>query len=232
MSAAVSASAAVEVPATPFAYPLAPGRTALVVIDMQRDFVEPGGFGASLGNDVTRLHAAIEPIAALLAAWRERGWPIVHTREAHKPDLSDCPPAKRLRGDPALRIGDPGPMGRLLVAGEPGTEIIPALAPRDGERVVDKPGKGMFWATGLHEALQADGITHLVFTGVTTEVCVQTSMREANDRGYECLLVEDGTESYFPEFKAAALAMIAAQGAIVGWHAGSGAVLGAIGAGG
>jgi len=215
--------------ATPFDFELAPGRTALVVIDMQRDFIEPGGFGASLGNDVTRLQPAIPVIAALLAAWRQRGWPVVHTREAHRPDLSDCPPAKRLRGAPTLRIGDIGPMGRLLVAGEPGSDIVAAVAPTAGEIVVDKPGKGMFWATGLHETLQARGITHLVFTGVTTEVCVQTSMREANDRGYDSLLVEDGTESYFPEFKAATLAMIAAQRAIVGWHAPSSAVLGALG---
>ena len=214
--------------ATPFEYTFPAGATALVVIDMQRDFIEPGGFGASLGNDVTLLNAAIAPIAALLAAWRERGWTIVHTRAAHRPDLSDCPPAKRLRGHPTLRIGDPGPMGRVLISGEPGVEIIAALAPQASEIVVDKPGKGMFWATGLHETLQARGITHLAFTGVTTEVCVQTSMREANDRGYACLLVEDGTESYFPEFKAAALAMIAAQGAIVGWHAPSVALLGAI----
>ena len=217
-----------DVAATPFDYSFPAESTALVVIDMQRDFVEPGGFGASLGNDVTLLHSAIAPIAALLAAWRERGWTVVHTREAHKPDLSDCPPAKRLRGNPSLRIGDVGPMGRVLIAGEPGVEIVAALAPAPGEIVVDKPGKGMFWATGLHETLQARGITHLVFTGVTTEVCVQTSMREANDRGYACLLVEDATESYFPGFKAAALAMIAAQGAIVGWHAPSAAVLEAL----
>jgi len=214
--------------ATPFPYDFAPGKTALVVIDMQRDFIEPGGFGASLGNDVTRLVPSIAPIASLLAAWRERGWPIVHTRECHRPDLSDCPPAKRLRGEPSLRIGDEGPMGRVLIAGEPGVEIIPALAPQAGEIVIDKPGKGMFYATGLHERLQALGVTHLAFTGVTTEVCVQTSMREANDRGYTCLLVEDGTDSYFPEFKAAALAMIAAQGAIVGWHAPSATILAAL----
>jgi biuret amidohydrolase len=214
------------VAARPFPFALdAAGRCALVVIDMQRDFVEPGGFGASLGNDVTRLHAAIAPIAALLAAWRARGWPVLHTRECHRPDLSDCPPAKRDRGEPRLRIGEAGPMGRLLVAGEPGADIIPALYPQAGEWVVDKPGKGMFWATGLHERLQAAGITQLVFTGVTTEVCVQTSMREANDRGYECLLVEDATESYFPEFKRAAIEMIVAQGGIVGWCAGSQAVL-------
>ena len=218
----------IEVPATPFTYPFAPGHTALVVIDMQRDFVEPGGFGASLGNDVTLLHSAIAPIASLLAAWRARGWPIVHTREAHKPDLSDCPPAKRLRGNPSLRIGDMGPMGRVLISDEPGASIIAALAPHDGEIVIDKPGKGMFYATGLHERLQARGITHLVFTGVTTEVCVQTSMPEANDRGYECLLAADATASYFPEFKAATLAMIAAQGAIIGWHTPSAALLAAL----
>ncbi len=217
-----------NVPATPFHYPFAPGKTALVIIDMQRDFVEPGGFGASLGNDVTLLHTTIAPIASLLAAWRARGWPIVHTREAHKADLSDCPPAKRLRGAPSLRIGDAGPMGRLLIRGEAGTSIIPALAPQVGELVIDKPGKGMFWSTGLHDMLKAQGVTHLVFTGVTTEVCVQTSMREANDRGYDCLIVEDATESYFPEFKAAALAMIAAQGAIVGWHTPSATLLGAL----
>ncbi len=207
----------IRIAAQPFDYLLAPGATALVVIDMQRDFVEPGGFGASLGNDVSLLQPAIAPIAALLAAWRARGWPVLHTREAHRADLSDCPPAKRGRGNPSLRIGDPGPMGRLLVAGEPGTGIIPAVAPVAGEWVVDKPGKGMFWATGLHERLQAQGITHLVFTGVTTEVCVQTSMREANDRGYACLVIEDATASYFPAFKAATLAMLTAQGAIVGW---------------
>jgi nicotinamidase-related amidase len=218
----------IAVAAQPFDYPFAPGATALVVIDMQRDFIEPGGFGASLGNDVSRLVPAIAPIASLLAAWRARGWPIVHTREAHLSDLSDCPPAKRERGEPTLRIGEQGAMGRLLIRGEPGTSIIEALAPHDGEIVIDKPGKGMFWATGLHETLQARGITHLVFTGVTTEVCVQTSMREANDRGYTCLIVEDGTESYFPEFKAAALAMIAAQGAIVGWVAPSAALLAAL----
>ena len=218
----------IDIAATPFPYPFAPGKTALVIIDMQRDFIEPGGFGASLGNDVSLVHTAIEPIAKLLAAWRARGWAVVHTREAHQADLSDCPPAKRLRGSPTLRIGEPGAMGRLLIRGEPGTSIIPALAPQAGEIVIDKPGKGMFWATGLHETLQAKGITHLVFTGVTTEVCVQTSMREATDRGYDCLLVEDATESYFPEFKAAALAMIAAQGAIVGWHAPSTVVLNAL----
>ena len=215
----------IRLAANPFEYAFEVAHTALVIIDMQRDFVEPGGFGETLGNDVTRLQAIVPTVRRVLDAWRAAGGQVLHTREAHAPDLSDCPPAKRLRGSPSLRIGDPGPMGRVLIAGEPGAAIIPALAPRDGEIVVDKPGKGMFYATGLHETLQARGITHLVFTGVTTEVCVQTSMREANDRGYECLLVEDATESYFPAFKAATLAMIAAQGAIVGWHAPSAALL-------
>jgi nicotinamidase-related amidase len=209
----------ITVRADPYDFSFPPGRTALVVIDMQRDFVEPGGFGAALGNDVTRLQAIIPAVAALLALFRARGWPVIHTREAHLPDLSDCPPAKIARGNAALRIGESGTMGRLLVRGEPGNAIVPELAPRPGEWEIDKPGKGMFWATGLHERLQAAGITHLVFAGVTTEVCVQTSMREANDRGYESLLITDATESYFPAFKAATIAMITAQGAIVGWAA-------------
>jgi nicotinamidase-related amidase len=214
--------------ARPFPFALAPGRAALVIIDMQRDFIEPGGFGAALGNDVRLLEAAVAPARALLAAWRARGWPVVHTRESHAPDLSDCPPAKRDRGQPALRIGDPGPMGRLLVRGEPGCEIVPTLAPRPGETVIDKPGKGAFHATPLQPTLQQLGVTQLVFAGVTTEVCVQTTMREANDRGYECLLVEEATASYFPEFKAAAIEMMVAQGGIVGWAAPLAAVLQAL----
>ncbi|HWA20410.1 MAG TPA: isochorismatase family cysteine hydrolase [Devosia sp.] len=206
-----------DISARPYPYPFEPGRTALVVIDMQRDFIEKGGFGDSLGNDVARLEAIIPATARLIALFRRHGWPIVHTREAHRPDLSDCPPSKIRRGNPSLHIGDTGAMGRLLIAGEPGNQIVDALAPRDGEIVIDKPGKGMFWSTGLHERLRAMGITHLVFAGVTTEVCVQTSMREANDRGYECLLVEEATESYFPQFKAATIDMIVAQGGIVGW---------------
>jgi nicotinamidase-related amidase len=207
----------VEIPAKPYPYRLDPGRTALVVIDMQRDFVEPGGFGAALGNDVGRLMAIVPAVQILLALFRAKSWPVVHTRESHLPDLSDCPPAKRARGGASLRIGDVGPMGRLLVRGEPGNAIVDACAPLPGEAVVDKPGKGMFWGTDVHARLRDLGVTHLVFAGVTTEVCVQTSMREANDRGFECLLIEDATESYFPEFKAATLAMIAAQGGIVGW---------------
>jgi biuret amidohydrolase len=205
--------------ARPFTFHLQPGHAALVVIDMQRDFIEPGGFGASLGNDVSHLEAAIAPTRALLDAWRARGWPIVHTRESHAADLSDCPPAKRDRGNPSLRIGDPGPMGRLLVRGEPGCDIVPSLAPLPGEIVIDKPGKGAFYATGLGADLQRRGVTQLVFAGVTTEVCVQTTMREANDRGYDGLLIEEATASYFPHFKAAAIEMIVAQGGIVGWAA-------------
>lgn len=201
----------------PYAFPLT--NTALVMIDMQRDFIEPGGFGAALGNDVSRLTAIIPTAARLLAAWRKAGLPLIHTRESHKADLSDCPPAKLTRGNASLRIGDHGPMGRILVQGEPGNDLVPELAALPDELVIDKPGKGAFYATPLQDELKARGITHLLFGGVTTEVCVQTSMREANDRGYECLLVEDATESYFPEFKAAAIEMIRAQGAIVGWTA-------------
>jgi biuret amidohydrolase len=207
----------IEIPAAPFPFQLDPARTALVVIDMQRDFVEPGGFGETLGNDLTPVAAIVPTVSALLALFRAKKWPILHTRECHKPDLSDCPPAKRLRGKPSLRIGDQGPMGRILIQGEKGAGIIDACAPQPGEIVVDKPGKGMFYATEIADVLKAKGVTHLVFSGVTTEVCVQTSMREANDRGYECLLIEDATASYFPQFKAAALEMVRAQGAIVGW---------------
>ena len=214
-----------QVQALPFAFDFSLARTALVVIDMQRDFIEPGGFSETLGNDVSRLSAIVPACAQVLRAWRAAGGKVLHTREAHLPDLSDCPPAKLHRGSPSLRIGDEGPMGRILVTGEPGNQIIDALAPLPGEWVVDKPGKGMFWATRVHDMLQSAGITHLVFMGVTTEVCVQTSMREANDRGYDCLLLEDCTESYFEHFKTATIEMIRAQGAIVGWTAGSAALL-------
>ncbi len=216
------------VSARPFEFSFEPAHTALVIIDMQRDFIEPGGFGETLGNDVSLLEAIVPACQSVLQAWRQGGGLVVHTREAHRADLSDCPPAKRNRGNPTLRIGDAGPMGRILVAGEPGNQIIAALAPAAGEIVIDKPGKGAFYATGLHETLQTRGITHLLFMGVTTEVCVQTSMREANDRGYDCLLLEDCTESYFPAFKAAAVEMMRAQGAIVGWTATSRQLLAAL----
>jgi nicotinamidase-related amidase len=216
--------------ALPFAYAFPRDATALIVIDMQRDFLEPGGFGAALGNDVALLSAAVAPAQAMLDGARAAGLPVVHTRECHAPDLADCPRSKRERGAPALRIGDPGPMGRILVRGQPGAEIVPELAPLPGEFVVDKPGKGAFYATGLDSTLRERGVTHLLIAGVTTEVCVQTTMREANDRGYACLLVEDATASYFPEFKAATLEMVRAQGAIVGWTAPSAAVLAALSA--
>ncbi len=210
-----------NVSAQPFDYAFDLEHTALLIIDMQRDFIEPGGFGASLGNDVSLLAAIVPTVQRVLQAWRQAGGLVVHTREGHRPDLSDCPSAKLTRGSPTLRIGDPGPMGRILIRGEPGHAIIASLAPIEGELVIDKPGKGAFYATSLGDDLQARHITHLVVMGVTTEVCVQTTMREANDRGYDCLLLEDGTESYFPAFKEATLAMIRAQGAIVGWTASS-----------
>jgi nicotinamidase-related amidase len=209
----------IDVPARPFAFRFEFNRAALVIIDMQRDFVEPGGFGESLGNDVTRLQAIVPACRRVLSAWRGAGGVVVHTREAHASDLSDCPRAKRERGTPRLRIGDAGPMGRILVAGEPGNQIVPELAPAAGELVIDKPGKGAFYSTPLHHELQRRGITHLLFMGVTTEVCVQSSMREANDRGFDALLLEDCTESYFAAFKAATIEMIVAQGGIVGWAA-------------
>ena len=221
-------AAPITLSAQPFGYTFELAHTALLIIDMQRDFVEPGGFGETLGNDVSLLTAIVPTVQAVLEGWRAAGGLVVHTRESHLPDLSDCPPAKRLRGAPTLRIGDVGPMGRILVRGEPGNAIVDALAPIAGEIVIDKPGKGAFYATDLGEQLQARGITHLIVMGVTTEVCVQTSMREANDRGYDCLLVEDGTESYFPAFKAATLEMIRAQGAIVGWTAPAATLLAAL----
>ena len=212
----------------PFTFDLA--STALLIIDMQRDFCEPGGFGETLGNDVSLLRAVIPPLRAVLAAARAAGLTVIHTREGHRPDLSDCPPAKLNRGNPTLRIGDPGPKGRILVRGEYGHDIIDELAPLPGELVVDKPGKGSFHGTSFGAELTARGITSLVVTGVTTEVCVHTTVREANDRGYECLVLSDCVGSYFPEFQRVGLAMIAAQGGIFGWVAPSEALLGALAA--
>ncbi|MBB3459360.1 nicotinamidase-related amidase [Rhizobium sp. BK313] len=208
-----------SIKAEPFAFPMKRDALALIVIDMQRDFSEPGGFGASLGNDVGRITKIVPDVKRLIQGFRDADLPIIHTMECHRPDMSDLPPAKRNRGNPSLRIGDEGPMGRILIAGEPGTAILSELAPVDGEVVIEKPGKGAFYATELGDVLKQRGIQQLVFAGVTTEVCVQTTMREANDRGYECLLCEEATESYFPEFKSVAIAMIRAQGAIVGWTA-------------
>src|SRR3982751_700911 len=202
--------------------------TALLIIDMQRDFMEPGGFGETLGNDVSQLARAVKPIAAVLEAARATGMLVIHTREGHLPDLSDAPPAKVERGAPSLRIGDPGPMGRILIRGEPGHDIIPELTPLDGEIVIDKPGKGAFYATELGEVLQKHSIEDLLVCGVTTEVCVNTTVREANDRGYRCVVLADGCASYFPEFHDIGLKMIKAQGGIFGWVSSSAAVLGAL----
>jgi nicotinamidase-related amidase len=200
----------------------------LLVIDMQRDFVERGGFGELLGNDVSRLREVIPPLARVLDACRTAGLMVVHTREGHKPDLSDCPPSKLARGRLEIGIGDRGPMGRVLVRGEFGHDIVPELAPVPGELVVDKPGKGAFYATDLDLILRRAGVHSLVVTGVTTEVCVSTTVREANDRGYECLVLEDCVGSYFPELHCAALEMIRAQGGIFGWTAPSTALLPAL----
>jgi len=205
-----------------------PGRTALIIIDMQRDFLEPGGFGETLGNDVSLLAAAVEPCRAVLDAARRLGLLVIHTREGHLPDLSDAPAAKIERGSPSLRIGAPGPMGRILIRGEPGHDIIPALYPIAGEVVIDKPGKGAFYHTDLDLVLEDHGIENLLVCGVTTEVCVNTTVREANDRGYRCVVLADCCASYFPEFHAAGLAMVKAQGGIFGWVSGSQQALAAI----
>ena len=199
--------------------------TALLIIDMQRDFLEPGGFGETLGNDVSQLARAVAPCADVLAAARAAGILVVHTREGHLPDLSDAPPAKIERGAPSKRIGDPGPMGRILIRGEAGHDIIPELYPLDDEIVIDKPGKGAFYATELGDILQNYGIANLLVCGVTTEVCVNTTVREANDRGYRCVVLADCCASYFPEFHEMGLNMIKAQGGIFGWVSSSAAVL-------
>jgi biuret amidohydrolase len=217
---------AIEAEPSPIEVDLA--STALLIIDMQRDFLEPGGFGESLGNEVARLQEAVKPIGAVLGLARKRGMFIIHTREGHRPDLSDAPPAKIERGAPSKRIGDPGPMGRILVRGEPGHDIVPELYPRAGEPVVDKPGKGSFHATDLHQLLHSKGITDLIVCGVTTEVCVHTTVREANDRGYRCIVPGDCCASYFPEFHEMGLRMIKAQGGIFGWVTDSRKVLAAI----
>jgi nicotinamidase-related amidase len=209
------------VDATPTPFTFEPESTVLIVIDMQRDFLEPGGFGETLGNDVSQLRRTIAPLAAFMTRWRAAGLPIIHTREGHQPDLSDCPPAKLQRGAPSMRIGDPGPKGRILIRGEYGHDIIDELQPAPGEPVVDKPGKGAFYATELQDLLDKGGVTSLLVAGVTTEVCVHTTVREANDRGYECLVLADCVGSYFPEFQRVGLDMIAAQGGIFGWVADS-----------
>ena len=214
--------------AEPYPYALDLARCALLIIDMQRDFIEPAGFGAMLGNDVSQLRKTIEPNRKLLAAWRDAGLYVIHTREGHRADLADLPPSKKARGRGKISIGDEGPMGRILIRGEAGHDIISDLSPLPGEPVIDKPGKGAFFATDLQAILRHRGISQLVVTGVTTEVCVSTTVREANDRGYECLVIDDCCGSYFPEFHASALRMITAQGGIFGWVATSATLIAAL----
>jgi len=214
--------------AEPYDLNFDPKTTALVVIDMQRDFLEPGGFGELLGNDVSLLRAAIAPCKAVLEAARKAGLFIIHTREGHSPDMADCPPTKKARGGLKTGIGDEGPMGRILIRGEKGHDIIKEVYPIAGEPVIDKPGKGAFFATDLELMLRNRAIKTLIVCGVTTEVCVNTTVREANDRGFECLVVSDAVGSYFPEFNRMALEMIKAQGGIFGWVAPSEAVISAI----
>nr|WP_249359460.1 isochorismatase family cysteine hydrolase [Cupriavidus sp. 2SB] len=222
------ASRTKTIEAEPYALSFTPATTALVIIDMQRDFLEPGGFGEMLGNDVSLLRGAIAPCKALLEAARARGMLVVHTREGHSPDLGDCPPTKLARGQLQTGIGDVGPMGRILVRGQAGHDIIPELYPIAGEPVIDKPGKGAFYATDFEARLRNRGIKTLIVCGVTTEVCVNTTVREGNDRGFECLVVSDATGSYFPEFQRVGLEMIKAQGGIFGWVASSAAVVAAL----
>ena len=217
-----------EIAAKPFPLSVDFERAALVIIDMQRDFLEPGGFGAALGNDVSLLMAAVGPCKAILSGARAAGMLVIHTREGHRPDLSDAPPAKVNRGDPAKRIGAAGPMGRILIRGEAGHDIVPDLSPLPEEPVIDKPGKGAFYQTDLDLMLRNRGIETLFVTGVTTEVCVHTTVREANDRGYRCIVLGDACASYFPEFHEVGLRMIAAQGGIFGWVSTTGEVLAAL----
>ncbi len=203
-------------------------RTALVIIDMQRDFLEPGGFGETLGNDISLLEVAVGPCQAVLAAARAAGMLVIHTREGHRPDLSDAPKAKVERGEPSVRIGAEGPMGRILIRGEAGHDIIAALYPLPHEPVIDKPGKGAFYQTDLELMLRNRGIDTLLVCGVTTEVCVNTTIREANDRGYRCVALSDCCASYFPEFHEMGLRMIKAQGGIFGWVSDSKAAIAAM----